>query len=128
MRTSIRLALSLVALFAVACGDDPVSPGDGLVGEWDLVGFVDGGVEATVTGTATFRSDGTFTMVGTVSFPGEPSEAVAISGTYEVSGDVATLVIAGEASDWNLSFPSADRAVLTELEPPPANRISLERK
>jgi hypothetical protein len=117
-------AIIVVAL--LACGDGATDPADSLVGNWDLIGFMDGGVTATVNGTMTFGSDGRYTMQGSITFPNEPTDVVNVQGTFAQAGGVATLMSSGESSSWDLVF-SGDRVVLTEREPPPANSMTLRR-
>jgi len=107
-----------------ACGDstdpDPLS----LVGTWDIIGFSDAGVEAETTGTWVFRADGTLTIQGTVTFPGEPTDDISGDATYEQTGTTVVLTFGSDATTWTLSM-SEDVATLTEVEPPPANTITL---
>jgi hypothetical protein len=114
-------------MLAVACGDstgvDPFS----LVGTWDYIGFTDDGVAAQTTGTWVFEADGTFTVKGTVTFPGEPTDDISNSGTFEQNGTAVVLILGSDRSDWTLSA-SGDVATLTEDEPPPANTITLRRR
>ncbi len=85
--TVARLAL-LAALTTVACGEEDGAPNAvSLVGTWDWIGFTDSGLAATVTGTMVFRTDGTYTVDGTITFPEEPTDELVASGTYVQSGD-----------------------------------------
>jgi hypothetical protein len=123
-RTGLRVG-AVVALLA-ACGKDSTAPSASLVGTWDLVGYTDMGVAAVTTGTWVFRADGTFSVNGTVTFPGEPADPLVVSGGYVHSGSRVTLTIAAQTGDWTLTGSGND-ITLTENEPPPANTISLRR-
>lgn len=129
-RTLLVLALTttLTAGAMSACGDDPAGPDvPTVVGTWDLIGFSDSGVEAQTSGSWTFRTDGTHSFEGTVTFPGEPPENISGEGTYEQTGTTLALTVGTESSTWTVKM-SGDLATLTENEPPPANEITLRRK
>jgi len=117
----------VVALLAAACGKDSSGPSTSLVGTWDLVGFTDMGVNAVTTGTCIFRPDGTFSINGTVTFPGEPTDPLVMDGTYLQNGNSVALTIAAQTGNWTISASGAELA-LTEIEPPPANTITLRRR
>jgi hypothetical protein len=123
----VVVGLALAALGA-GCGKDSTSPAISLVGSWDFIGFSDAGVAATTTGTWVFGSDGTFSVAGTVTFPGEPTDSIVVAGTYTQSGNSVTLSVAGApATSWTLTA-SGDQVTLTENEPPPANTVTLRRQ
>jgi hypothetical protein len=127
-----RATVLAVALFACAlsggCGEDATAPASSLVGTWDIIGFTDAGVAATTTGTWVFRSDETFSVNGTVTFPGEPADPIVFDGTYAQSGMTVSLVITGEATtSWRLAA-TGDQVTLTADEAPPANTITLRRR
>ncbi len=120
--------LPLLLLVSVAvCGDEATDPELSLVGAWDLIGFTDGGAAATTTGTGSFRSDGTFSIEGTITFPNEPTDPIAIDGTYRERGDTVELTIGAETTNWTLGF-MGDVVILTEVEPAPASTITLRRQ
>lgn len=98
-----------------------------LIGSWDLIGFSDGGVGAVTTGTAVFGADHTFSVVGTITFPSEPTDSISVSGTYEQTGDSVVITIEQTPSTWTLLFTDPN-VVITEVEPPPANTITLKRQ
>ena len=98
-----------------------------LVGTWDFIGFSDAGVDAQTTGTMVFRTDGTFTIQGTVTYPGEPTDNISDFGTYQQNGTTVVFTIGSDTSTWTLSI-SGNVATLTEVEPPPANTITLRRQ
>lgn len=50
------------------------------------------------------RLDGTFEVSGTLTFPSEPPDPVAISGTYEVQGDQVELMTPDGSGLWMLRF------------------------
>jgi hypothetical protein len=110
-----------------ACGTDNTGPTPSLVGTWDLVGFTDMGIAAATTGTWIFRSDGTLSVDGTITFPGEPTEALIADGTYVQSGSSVTLTIGTQSGRWTM-VESGNDLTLTEDEPPPANTIVLRRQ
>lgn len=126
---AVALATWLMAGTMASCGDDePAAPAPlSIVGTWDLIGFSDDGVEAETSGSWTFRSDGTHSFTGTVTYPDEPPQSIGGGGTYEQTGTTLTLVVGTESSTWTLEI-SGDLATLTEDEPPPANVIRLRRR
>ncbi len=121
---SVAAALFLATLgCSDSTGTDPMS----LVGTWDFIGFTDEGVATETTGTWTFRSDGSVTISGTVTFPGEPTDDISGSATYEQNGATVILHFGSDTTTWTLSM-SGDVATLTEVEPAPANTITLRRR
>ncbi len=127
-QTALPVLLAVVAWLGVAsCNGGTSEPGPSLIGTWDLIGFTDAGVAAATTGTAVFRADGTFSIDGTITFPGEPTEAIAVDGTFQQSGNSVDLTIGADAATWTLGFSDSE-VVLTEVEPPPANTITLRRR
>lgn len=117
----------LAAIAACGCGDDTTSPSRSLVGTWDLVEFTDAGVSATTTGTWLFRSDGTFSVNGTITFPGEPTDPIVVDGTYVKNADTVALTIGSETTNWALTW-NGNQVALVQDEPPPANTITLRRQ
>lgn len=126
LRAAGLCAVAAVALLAAACGKDGTAPSTSLVGTWDLIGFTDMGVAAVTTGTWVFRTDGTFSVNGTITFPGEPTDPFVVDGIYVQNGDSVALTIAAQTTNWTLT-PSGNEVTLTENEPPPANTITLRR-
>ncbi len=129
--TSIALrivgrSVAVGATLLAACATDNTGPGPSLVGTWDLVGYTDMGIAAATTGTWMFRSDGTMSVNGTITFPGEATEPLIADGTYEQSGASVTLTIGTQSGSWTL-VESGNELTLTEDEPPPANSIVLRR-
>ena len=111
-----------------ACGGDSTSPDPvSLVGTWDFIGFSDAGVDAVTTGTFVFQADGTLTIRGTVTFPGESTDDLSLDATYEQTGAEVVLTDSSDTSTWTLSI-SGNVATLTEVESPPANTITLQRR
>ena len=122
------LALTWVlALALAACNNDQTAPSVSLVGGWDFVGFTDGGVAAVTTGTWTFAIDSSVTVDGTVTFPGEPTDSLDVAGTYLQNGTTVQLIIGTGSGDWTITS-NGDQIVLTEIEPPPANTVTLRRR
>ena len=120
------LAVAATGILLGACSDS-TAPGPDLVGTWDLVGFSDSGVAAVTTGTWVFRSDGTMHADGTVTFPDEPTEPLALDGGYIQTGQRVTLTIGTESGDWAL-VEDGNELTLTQDEPPPANTVVLRRQ
>ena len=123
------LSLGLIAA-SIACGDN-ASPTRSLLGDWELVSFTDHGVMGITTGTMTFNLDGTWEMIGTVTYPGEPIDSLRTGGTYIATthtvaltsgadtyeaGTVASFAIAGASSvalAANRTAPQAAGAKIT---------------
>lgn len=124
---TLRAVAFVTALASAACGHDGTGPTIPLVGTWDLVGFTDGGVAAVTTGTWTFAADSSFTVAGTVTFPGEPTDSLVVSGSYREYGGRVELTIGAQTAAWTLTGRGA-QIVLTQVEPPPANTITLRRR
>lgn len=125
-RTAWVRVVATVALLASACGEDAAAPSPSLVASWDLIGFTDMGVAAVTTGTWVFRANGTFSVNGTITFPGEPTDPLVVDGTYVQNGNTVALTIAAVTTSWTLTT-SGNQVTLTENEPPPANTITLRR-
>ena len=119
-----RLTLLLFAGL-LACTDSS-GPGDDLVGSWQLVGYSDAGVPATASGDAIFRSVGTFSIEGTLTFPGEPAESIEVSGTWSVEGDIVTLRTGNTSGRWAFSLSGSDVTLTLEGSQPPTT-ITLRR-
>lgn len=122
----VALCLGMAAL---SCGGSQgTQPSASLLGEWDFIGFSDAGVVATTTGTVVFRADGTLSWNGTVTFPGEPTDPIALDGTYRQTGNTLVLTFGAEPSTtWTISA-SGDEVLLTAVAPRPANTIRLRRR
>jgi len=120
-------AISALMLSAAACRSDSAAPTIALIGAWDLIGFTDGGVAATTTGTWSFAADRSFSVSGTVTFPGEPTDSLVLAGTYVQHGTSMQITIGAQTGAWTITGHSGE-IVLTEIEPPPANTISLRRR
>lgn len=127
MPRSRLAAIAALILSAAACKSDSAAPSISLIGAWDLIGFTDGGVAAATTGTWSFAADSSFSVSGTVTFPGEPTDSLVIAGTYVQYGNSVQLTIGAEAGAWTVTG-NTGQIVLTEIEPPPANTISLRRR
>jgi hypothetical protein len=126
LTVSLRIAAG-VALLATACRRESTGPNTSLIGTWDLVGYSDMGVDGVTTGTWVFRPDGTFSVTGTITFPGEPTDPLVIDGTYVQSGTRVALTIAAQMGIWTVTA-SGNELTLTENEPPPANTVTLRRR
>ncbi len=121
------LTAAVVSGGMAACGDSTGPDSLSLVGTWDFIGFSDAGVEAETTGTWVFSADGTVTLQGTVTFPGEPTDDISGDATYEQTGTTVVLTFGSDTTTWTLSI-SGNVATLTEVEPPPANTITMRRR
>ena len=123
----MKSALQLILVLALAgCSNDETGPSVSLVGIWDFVGFTDAGVAAVTTGTWTFETDSSVAVEGTVTFPGEPTDSLVVTGTYRQDGNTVHLIIGAGSGDWTITG-NEDQIVLTEVEPPPSNTITLRR-
>lgn len=125
--SSKAIALLVTLAWAgVACGDE-TGPKISLAGTWDFIGFSDAGIEAATTGTWTFETNSAFHVQGTITFPGEPTDSLVVSGSYSQQGNQVELTIGIDTGSWTLSG-DGDVVVLTEVEPAPANTIALRRQ
>ena len=120
------LVAGLLALTCAGCGDG-TGPRISLVGEWDFIGFTDAGVAAVATGTWTFAPTDSFSVRGTVTFPGEPTDSVIASGTYSQQRLRVQMTSGAETASWTIAGMGG-LLVLTEIEPAPANTIMLRRR
>lgn len=120
---------ALIAVLAFSCTrcSDGTAPHVALVGNWDFIGFTDAGIEAATTGTWTFEPNGSFSVRGTVTFPGEPTDSLVASGTYQQDEQRVDLTIGADTGSWTIA-ETGDVIVLTEVEPAPANTITLRRR
>lgn len=115
-------ALVTAVAFALGCG--ATAPQQSIVGDWALLSFTDHGVVGTTTGTVTFNDDGTWGAIGTVTYPGEPEDSIAVSGTYRVNGNDLTLTTGGSSAVWTMTWDT-DRVTLTLQGSDPANVMVL---
>jgi hypothetical protein len=116
-----RLLAVILLLGMLGCGESPTQPTSSLPGTWDLVGYSDAGIPAAATGVAEFRLDGTFEVSGTVTFPGEPPDPVAIGGTYEVQGDHVEFITPDGSGVWTLTFVGEEVTLTLEGSAPPTS-------
>lgn len=107
-------ALAAVALLPLACGG--TAPEQSILGVWALESFTDNGVVGATTGTVTFNDDGTWSVVGTVTYPGEPTDSLVVNGTYSLAGDKLTLTIGDTTGVWAITWGSLH--VTLVLQPP----------
>ncbi|MDH4349836.1 MAG: hypothetical protein OEW56_01645 [Gemmatimonadota bacterium] len=116
----------LVAVVIGACSST-TSVGEMLLGTWSIAGFDDHGTPGVTTGTWIFRADGTFDALGTITYPGEPTDSLRVSGTWlERSETLVDLTVAGETTVWEVSV-SANAALLIFRDDDGAVRITLEK-
>jgi hypothetical protein len=125
-RAWIAACALVVSVGVGACGDGSPSSAT-VVGTWSIAGFDDHGTSGTTTGTWTFQTDGTFAADGTLGFPGEPIQAIALDGTYAVRPDTVDLTVAGETTAWGLAFPSSTRAVLSHRDAEGMVKVTLQQ-
>ena len=118
--------LATLAWASVACSDE-TGPQITLTGTWDFIGFSDAGIDASTTGTWTFETNNAFHVRGTITFPSEPTDSLVVSGSYSQQGSQVELTIGVDTGSWTLSG-DGDVVVLTEVEPAPANTITLRRQ
>jgi len=88
---------------------------------------LDHGVSGATTGSGTFRDDGTFIILGTVTYPGEPADSLAVSGTYQVVATIVTLTTPDGTGAWSMAF-SGDRVVLALVGADPPTSITLKKQ
>ena len=122
-------AVALIVTLAwagVACGDE-TGPEISLVGSWDFIGFSDAGIEAVTTGTWTFEANNAFHVRGTITFPSEPTDSLVLSGSYSQQQSQVQLTIGADTGSWTITN-DGDVVLLTEIEPAPANTITLRRQ
>jgi len=115
------------ALVFASCEDDSVTdPNDLIQGTWNLVGYTDNGVSGVTTGTAVFSGDGTFSMQGTVTYPGEPADTIDVTGTYTAYKLGVTLTTDDGAGNWSTTY-SGDELTLRLIGSDPPTAIALKR-
>lgn len=115
-----------LALILAGCDADEPRVCATLEGNWNLTGFSDHGVAATATGDAVFGEDGNFTILGEITFPGEPVDTLDLVGTWSMTGDRVTLTTESGTGEWIVDFSGRD-ATLTLVGPLPTNVIQLRR-
>lgn len=127
MRTTLLITALLLCIFNSCGSDKPTRPHQTLEGTWDLIGFSDHGVSGVTTGSATFLPDGTFGILGTVTYPGETTDSLNTAGTYHVVGAAVTLTTTEGTGTWSLAF-SEDQVVLTSADGDPPSTMTLRRQ
>ena len=121
--TSVFVLLSLLSCDS----EDSTRPSPELEGTWDLIGYIDHGVSGVTAGSSTFRDDGTFTILGTVAYPGEPVDSLNVSGTYQVVEMTVTLTTLDGAGAWSMVF-SGDRVILALIGADPPTKMTFKRR
>jgi hypothetical protein len=120
-----NLVLPLLLAAALGCPSEPVPS---LAGTWDMIAYRNDGVTATsITGTATFASTGTVTFNGVIQFPGQPPDTLAETETWAQTGRSLTLTVAGDTSEWELTF-SGDVVAIQLLHDASASLLTLRRR
>jgi hypothetical protein len=125
--TPARYAIQVALAFSLlsSCSDSS-TPTPSIIDTWALLSFTDHGVVGVTTGTVTFRPDSTFEVVGTVTYPGEPTDSLGLAGTYTVQGTRLTLTAGTGAGDWDMLW-TGQQFILTLRGPLPTNRLTLGR-
>jgi len=125
-RAGLAAAVALVAGVFTACGD-ATTIGDQLVGTWNLAAYADHGDPAVTTGTWSYFSDATFSVLGTVTFAGEPTDSLDVIGTWREQGAAAiAMTVAGETTVWNVTI-APDTAVIVLPDAEGEVRITLTK-
>lgn len=83
-------------------------------------------VAAATTGSWIFAADHSYSAEGTVTFPGEPTDAIAVSGRWIQAGCTVTLTDDSGSTPWTIRADGAE-LILTQQEDPPANTVTLRR-
>jgi len=109
----LMLAAGVLAVLSAAGGCDSTKPSTSLVGTWDLVSVSDSGTVGAGTGTIVFDAGGTFSVVGTVTYPGEPTDSLVVSGTWSQSGNTLTWTIGTRVSTFQLAFSGPEVTITT---------------
>ena len=63
---SVGMGTGILLLFVSCNGETSTHPSPKLEGVWDIMGYTDHGVSGATTGSCTFRDDGTYVILGTV--------------------------------------------------------------
>jgi hypothetical protein len=92
-----------------------------------LIGHTDHGVPGATTGTAQFASNGGFSIEGTVTYPGEPTDSIAVAGTYRIEGNTVALTVLDETATWTMTF-SGDRVILSLAGSAPPTTMTLQQE
>jgi hypothetical protein len=124
---AFQLGVFALVVLAFCCCEDSTGPSRTLEGTWDLVGSTDEGVSGATTGTCSFRHNGAFAVLGTVTYPGESVDSLDVSGTYRVVANYVTLTTPDGTGTWFLAF-SSDRVVLSLVGADPPTRMTLRRQ
>jgi hypothetical protein len=73
-----------------------------------------------------FQPGGTFKVLGTVTYPGEPTDSLKLEGTWTVAPGRVTLTTGGESGVWDMTWQGQE-LTLTLEGPLPTNVIVLRR-
>ena len=116
----------LLAVSFAACGDQTTT-GDQLVGTWSLAAYDDHGTPGVTTGTWSFWPDATFTLLGTITYPDEPTDSLDVIGTWMEQGPATIAMTVGDGTTvWDVSV-IPDTAVLILPDAEGAVRITLAK-
>lgn len=128
MHRGSRLLAAISLVVAAGCGDDNgVGPAADLTGTWDLIGYSDHGVAATASGTVVFGEDGVFSVVGSLTYPGEAPELLDVSGTWSPTPTGVLLYTSTGSDEWTVETAGL-LATLTRIEPEPQDVMQLYRR
>lgn len=125
-RLSRNLTIALALLAGTPGCDDGAGPSRSLIGNWELASFSDHGVVGVTTGTMEFQPSGTFEVLGTVTYPGEPMDSLKLEGTWALAPGRVTLTTGGESGVWDMTWHGQE-LTLTLEGPLPTNVIVLQR-
>ena len=126
-QSALTIGTGILLLFVSCDGEKSTHPAPTLEGAWDIAGYADHGVSGATTGSCIFRDDGTYAILGTVTYPGEPVDSLDVSGTYQVVATLLTMTTPDGGVSWSLAF-SGDRVVLTLIGVEPPTTMTLKRQ
>jgi hypothetical protein len=127
MRLILIVGAAVLCCLASCDSEDSTGPKPTIMGTWDIVGYADHGVAGVTTGSGTFRNDRTYAMLGTVTYPDEPTDSLKMSGSYLVVASTLTLQTADSTGLWNMVF-SGNRVILALRGSSPPTSMTLRKQ